>query len=985
MKRLLLAGAVACAAMTASAQVTPKVAPEVPVNGKQYILVNKAQTADQYTSRTSWDGALYFLGKNDSHYADYAVTAIANENGTWSFAIDSLYLGVPEGSPNLNANADIKAEWTLEAKDNGFYHLIAGEGNNSSALAWGTDTYDYTKTHDVRLHLNNGSQYFVITYKGGPWYPDCYGGIGENFIESADATEYFANDSITFNWGFVSPENIDAYYADMKYVATLNMYHNNYCNLDEYGAGFKASFDAAVAIYNATSDSAALAGMFDILNAKEALYKAIEKAIETNEADNAELNKAIETAMTAFNTLTAAADVEAATATITKATEDYSLNTGDFTAYIKNPSFEDLSAQGGNQTSGVAGAPAGWNVYINGKQVVSADDAKAAGMSAWHGVNNDAEGEPMDGDVAFGIWNGSIPTYELSQSINNLENGTYVISAGLMAGSNGNGSRLTTQRIFGNLNSTYYGSDSDYDAEQLDQTELYAFAGNEIISTDRRLMPVEVRAYVYDGTLTFGVRTDGNYAANYRESGNGAGGDGWFKVDNFHIKFDGYHGKDGVAILEHYMEAFEGYDDESMPETTFEDMKSKLDAFRAIKETSPAEDINKAILNAKELIDVVSTAAKAYDRLREAIDQHFENADLYESKAGFGAYIEVIEEIQDSLTDRFYAVEDIDGAIARLNAALQECITSDNIEPGMELTEYIKNASFEDLSAQGGRNSDGVANPPAGWNIYVDGEQCATAAEMNAAGIVNWCAINSGDNLDITNINGDVVTHQYTDGEHLWGIWASAVPALELSQTIKNLPAGTYTITADIVVQNDWAGYNLGTQRIFANDYVCMYGAEEDYVQNLEDSLFETFPKDIKAAKKLDDENASVELKHLTYAGNYVNENYGASGAPYTTSITMGLAEMGDLTFGIRTSRLSAVSGEISSQASMGWFKVDNWTLTYESDEIPAGAELSGIANLNSSKTEVMFYNLNGIRLAAPQKGINIVKMGSEVKKVYVK
>ena len=53
-------------ATSAYAQVTPKVMPETPVAGQQYILVNKAQTASQYMSLTSWDGAVYFLGNEDS-------------------------------------------------------------------------------------------------------------------------------------------------------------------------------------------------------------------------------------------------------------------------------------------------------------------------------------------------------------------------------------------------------------------------------------------------------------------------------------------------------------------------------------------------------------------------------------------------------------------------------------------------------------------------------------------------------------------------------------------------------------------------------------------------------------------------------------------------------------------------------------------------------------------------------------------------------
>lgn len=81
MKKLLLLSAIAfCAA--ANAQVTPRVQPEEPVNGKSYILVNKAQTAEQYTSRTGWDGAFYFLGEEASNYANHALTAVANEDGS---------------------------------------------------------------------------------------------------------------------------------------------------------------------------------------------------------------------------------------------------------------------------------------------------------------------------------------------------------------------------------------------------------------------------------------------------------------------------------------------------------------------------------------------------------------------------------------------------------------------------------------------------------------------------------------------------------------------------------------------------------------------------------------------------------------------------------------------------------------------------------------------------------------------------------------
>ena len=60
MKKFLLLSSLLASVLSINAQVTPKVQPETLVNGKQYVLVNKAQTATQYMSRTPWDGAYYF-------------------------------------------------------------------------------------------------------------------------------------------------------------------------------------------------------------------------------------------------------------------------------------------------------------------------------------------------------------------------------------------------------------------------------------------------------------------------------------------------------------------------------------------------------------------------------------------------------------------------------------------------------------------------------------------------------------------------------------------------------------------------------------------------------------------------------------------------------------------------------------------------------------------------------------------------------------
>ena len=220
MKRFLLLSSLLASTLAMHAQVTPKVKPETLVAGKQYVLVNRAQTASQYMSRTSWDGALYFLGETDSKYANYALTAVDNGDGTWSFTLPNesdesapYYMGIPSGINNLNANLTTPVKWTIESSEKytGFYQLIAGAGNNENCIG-------------RRLHLNSGVQYFVISepINGGAWYPDFAGGAertGEYDIY--DEEIIIINDSTSFNWGFLQVGNVPDYYADLQYSGSI--------------------------------------------------------------------------------------------------------------------------------------------------------------------------------------------------------------------------------------------------------------------------------------------------------------------------------------------------------------------------------------------------------------------------------------------------------------------------------------------------------------------------------------------------------------------------------------------------------------------------------------------------------------------------------------------------------------------------------------------------------------------------------------------
>ena len=1014
MKKSLLFMGLMASSLVASAQdmLEPKVKPELLVAGKQYVLVNQVQQPTQYMGRTSWDGAFNFQGKEASNYASHALTAVNNGDGTWSFTqqgtrqvdtgeIDeggqpimktedvTYYFGFPAGSPNVNLNLTEPVKWIPQSRDFNYYHLILGEGNNPSAM----DTAPYTPTGDLRMHLNRNADYFVVNYIGGPFFGDIYGEIETTVNEDEEAAydNFAALDSASFYWGFVQVDNVEQYMADLavdkKYRTPIEKF-KEYCEYEDYAQGFTASYQAAVDAYKAAEDLDDLVNtpILEMLSAKEALYNAIEQATAKNEEAGDEiLAAAIATAKNAFDTKTDATEVQNAAKTLNEAVQNYELGTGEITSLGQNMSFEDLSAQDGNPTSSVGPAPAGWNVYVNGTQVTTADEVRASGIGAWHGVNADCSGEVKDGTYGFGLWTSAVPSYEISQTITGLENGTYEITAGLMAGSNGSGSRLTTQRIFGNLNSTYYGSESDYDSDQLDKTEAYNFANNALVQTDTEMVPVVVRAFVYDGTLTFGVRTDGNVAATGRSTSNSAGGDGWFKVDNFKIMKLGYLSEDAVNVFEHFYNTLYDYDMDgaAMPSAEKTALENGLESMSDITSSSSQEELIAGIKQAKALLEQVQPAVKLYERLATAITEHYEKADLYQMKAGYGDYIETIQSVEEDYSNGNAADEEaVNALIKKLEEAQQECITSDEIEEGQDLTEYIQNPSFEDLSAQGNSPSGGVVNAPKGWNLYLNGTQTTTAAEIQAAGVTGWCAINNGDNINVEVEDGDgnteTKTNQYSDGTHLWGIWNGVIPEVELSQTLTNMPAGTYTLTCDVLVQYNWAGYCITTQRIFANDYVAMYSYEDNYTGNK--------PADALIAEEIDQLTPSAKVKHLVYAGHECESP--RSDYSHTVSLTFGLAEAGSIKLGFRTNNVDKDGNALDK--GRGWFKLDNWRLTYDSTDVPTGADVTAEATAISEvktaeSSSVEFYTIGGTRLSAPQKGINLMKRGGVVTKVLVK
>ena len=984
MKKCTLIAGLLLASASAMAEIQPPVLKtEVLTAGEKYVLFNKA-TPNGYMSRTSWDGALYNLGATDSHYADYQVEAVETSYGTWMFKHDDVvpslvdgsdsivatnYMCVPSGTANVNMR-DYEAEWTVVGGDyEGYYKLIAGDYNNTNVIG-------------LHMHLNKGQQYWVISYPGSGWHPDfeiLYDEIGNPVYDLTDTYVQMA-DSTSLNWAFVKAENVAAYSSFASAYEVINNFETSYLGTEGYEAGFQITATEVERMYNeVTLDDSVIAVIKSLIDAKVALYNEIDVAVYTAEESGDEvLLAAIATAMEVFNAKIDVESLAAAKLAIIDAVATHNQGMGDYTSLGTNMSFEDLSAQGGGTTTGVAAPPVGWTLVLGGDTVTTATEIKNHGVANWCGVNADCTGEAKDGQYGFGIWTAGFPTVELSQTIDGIENGTYIVSAALMVGANGSGSRRTTQRLFGNLNSTYFGYDYDYDLSILDNSEVYDFAGLEEPVTDTEMQAMQVRAYVYDGKLTFGLRTDGNVAAALRGSSNSAGGDGWFKVDNFRIEKVGYTADDALSVLAHYVNQMSQYieNQDLMSAAVYDMVESKVEELGNYDESNTQAEINAAILLAKDLLVAMDHSVKLYAQLGQALAEADDNLNIYGDLPGAGEYGDIVMEVLDKYEYGEYADEEIPGVIAMLEEALETCKKSE-ILVGKDITYIIKNPSFEDMSTQPGGDSGGIADAPKGWNLLLNGDTCRTASEITAHNVTGWCAINSGDAISVTLDDGTYVDRQPTDGDKLWGIWTESLPEVELSQTLTGLPMGTYTVTADVMVQNNWAGDNITTQRIFANGYVQMFSTAEAHELNL--------PEDAKAAAQRDIDFPEASVPFLTYADYTCFTDDRTTDLLHKMSVTFAVREDGIARIGFRTNNVNTngvakddvASGDYDEYGEnvrgQGWFKVDNFTLFYDSEEVPSAIKCIDVES-GAKASACEYYTLDGVRIAAPQKGITLVK-----------
>lgn len=173
------------------------------------------------------------------------------------------------------------------------------------------------------------------------------------------------------------------------------------------------------------------------------------------------------------------------------------------------------------------------------------------------------------------------------------------------------------------------------------------------------------------------------------------------------------------------------------------------------------------------------------------------------------------------------------------------------------------------------------------------------------------------------NTDGD----QTKTGSYIAGTWNAEIGDVELSQTITGLDNGMYIVTGDLMGSSNATTSRLTTQRIFANNSAVLFASEVNYsVENLK---------------------ALSLLGAYTYGG--YQETMSDTGPFRRLSLTVPVTN-GTLKLGVKSNGRASSLGfsfpNLIAGNGHGWFKVDNFTLSYIgglTDEVNSNAELLNI------------------------------------------
>jgi len=632
-------------------------------------------------------------------------------------------------------------------------------------------------------------------------------------------------------------------------------------------------------------------------------------------------------------------------------TAQLSFSQTDYTSQITNPSFETGDYTGWTWT--------GWT-------------------GGWQTVNNDGDAT-KDGTYIAGHWNSSIEDIECSQVLSALPNGYYKITALASVSTN----RSSNQRLFvttasGTKSMLYGASDNTaYSAANLailGATETYSFGGYaESTAENGPFYKLSVVNQVTDSTLTLGFRFSGNSTTlGYDFSYSSKGDVGFFKFDNFTLtEVSSLATLDAITLSE-------GALDSTFDSNTFT-YTASLPVGTETVTPSVVLSVEGTTVTGLDAVDVSSgsgtstitvtaldgTTTQVYT-INYTVLELSNDATLSDLTVSVGTLSPAFDP-----ADTIYTVLLPIGTATVTATATVNDILSTVTGDGEVTLDHGRGTSAIVVTAEDGTTKSYLINYDFAYITNPSFETADTTGwSFTGADSYVWIGVNS---------DGDATK----DGTYICGIWNSAIGDVELSQTLTGIPDGKYMITADLMGSSNSTTSRLTTQRLFAGGSSMLFGADTAYSA----------------------ENLAILGATEVYSFGGYTETQSDTGPFRTLSVTVSVTA-DTLKMGVRTNGSASTLGytfsNLTAGDGYGWFKVDNFTMTYigipdklqqVNDQDITYSVIDGKLIVKNTDSFVV-YNLQGMKVAdvrdnsgngvALRSGIYIVKAIDRTFKVLV-
>lgn len=651
---------------------------------------------------------------------------------------------------------------------------------------------------------------------------------------------------------------------------------------------------------------------YSIYNARVALYELLNSTVDNSYVDSSEASKVYQNASATYEELqTALADLKAAIkAARTKELLDGASLTDprNGTELIENNDFS-------------AGNINGWTcTFVSGTTAKNIGYQKASYTGKeW---NDEETGESGTATLNQFIeaWSNNVDAYKfngrsyatvgdgkLCQTIYGLPAGKYKLSADV------------------NAVQQYESS-----ANPVTGVQLYVIGGDidshMDMATDNGKPEHFILSFIHSGgDVELGLRTD-NSTAN------------WIAADNFKLMYYGEITENAYKVLlDDAIATYEKqFGDEIYAQASI--VAAYEEALAAAKSASGDEQ---AYIDAKDALDAAAANLKASIAVYQTLNNEIESAnEKVDEFAGgdwddlSGALSDLSSEWVNGYENGSYDAEQIAAIVGQVDAFVAKYVT-DNMKPGDDVTLLLKNPAF--------------TSNFSGWTI--------TGATPD------W-QLNHGNGQ---NANADQCNEAPAENDGLAEKWHAV---FTMSQTIKNLPKGLYTLSVQGFNRADAAGNPAALYAILPDSTEQSVPFADINKYATETQLFDNSATEVEdnwwRSDKENEEGLWIPNSMTGAAWHFMNkldgENY-----DYTNKFNILLKEQGDLTVGARCDNASQ------------WVIFDNFRLIYKGTDAGVYTEpilelIASAETYTSKVTEPMIQEID----AAIVAGQDALENGSE-------